>query len=56
VPLAAVAWAAVLTIDGTVTGAGGILGAAVLAALNAVAAVAVRQVLSRWIPNPMPGR
>jgi hypothetical protein len=56
VPLAAVAWAAVLYIEGTVSGAGGVLGAAGLAALNAVVAVGVRQVLSRWIPNPVPGR
>ncbi len=56
VPPAAVAWAAVLYIEGTISGPGGILGATGMALVNAFAAVAVRQLLSRWIPNPVPGR
>ncbi len=56
VPFAATSWAAVVWIEGSVTDAGGFFAAAGLALVNALVAVTIRQLLSRWIPNPVPGR
>lgn len=55
VPLAAVGWCVLLFLDGDVEGVSGYLGGAALGAVNAVVAVGIRQLISRWVPNQIPG-